>query len=547
MSNQDYLIESPTRLSKSQLWDIQRNYFNHRGVSAWKNEIPFYISSNAFICARYAQLVANMILDMHDDKKQGPIYLVETGAGTGKFSFYFIKALLKALNDLDMGSVEFKYVLTDVALKNLNFCRENTSFDELVRSGHLDFAQLDCSRDKDFKLVLADKAFSEIQTDYPVIYICNYVFDCIEQDAFTFEGGSLQEVKVELKSRYQSFDREKPKNLRELKMYGTFHPMDTQTYYEDEKANRVLASYRDEFPNDQGYFLLPKGAFHFIDLCRSHGKEAIMIIGDKGIAQYDHLGNLDMKSIYTFDGCFAFSLNFDAIKRYVEWEGGDSLMTDNASSFKICLFHTQGSFEDMPQTVNYFNNEIESFGADEFCFMTDDFADNHSRYSLRGILSFLRMSHYDPDVYFHVHDRLAYDYPKMTPSMVSDLMIVLKKVEDNLYHYQTYNDVFSLLGRFYMELGNKEKAQSLFEEGLKHSNNTYFANLCLGDLYYERGNSGKAVEYYEKAIKQNPKDTFLKDKMHRIQGSPIPLIKPLLKTLFVLGACMGVLYFGILA
>ena len=62
---------------------------------AWKDEVPYYVSSNAFIGQRYALLTINYI---HDILKQNPhntepFYILEIGGGTGKFSFYFLQAL----------------------------------------------------------------------------------------------------------------------------------------------------------------------------------------------------------------------------------------------------------------------------------------------------------------------------------------------------------------------------------------------------------------------------------------------------------------------
>ncbi len=53
----NYPVEGEKRLSESSIWSIQENYFNHKGVQAWNDEIPFFISSNAFISTPYAHLV----------------------------------------------------------------------------------------------------------------------------------------------------------------------------------------------------------------------------------------------------------------------------------------------------------------------------------------------------------------------------------------------------------------------------------------------------------------------------------------------------------
>ena len=57
-------IEDFKPLRDSILWELQSNYFKSKGLSAWQGEVPFYISSNAFIAERYARLVVAAIKDI---------------------------------------------------------------------------------------------------------------------------------------------------------------------------------------------------------------------------------------------------------------------------------------------------------------------------------------------------------------------------------------------------------------------------------------------------------------------------------------------------
>jgi hypothetical protein len=90
------VIERNQRLSRSLLWGLQRRFFEQKGVEAWRqNIVPHYITSNPFIANAYAHLVFGFLRDCQanallPDPNQ-PLYIVELGAGSGRFAFRFLK------------------------------------------------------------------------------------------------------------------------------------------------------------------------------------------------------------------------------------------------------------------------------------------------------------------------------------------------------------------------------------------------------------------------------------------------------------------------
>ena len=78
-----------------------RSFYASTGVSAWSDGVvPFFITSNAQIAKTYAQVIHGYIADLARASSgsldpSAPIYVFELGAGSGKFSFLLIKALLE--------------------------------------------------------------------------------------------------------------------------------------------------------------------------------------------------------------------------------------------------------------------------------------------------------------------------------------------------------------------------------------------------------------------------------------------------------------------
>lgn len=43
------VIEEKIRFSQSMMWKDQKKYYDSKGIEAWNEDVPFYITSNPFI------------------------------------------------------------------------------------------------------------------------------------------------------------------------------------------------------------------------------------------------------------------------------------------------------------------------------------------------------------------------------------------------------------------------------------------------------------------------------------------------------------------
>ena len=95
-------------LSKSILWEQMQKYYEQLGPDAWQEDIvPYQITSNKLLAHLYATLINSAIYDhicyqsqntnnnVHSKNTDNPepFYILELGAGHGKFSFYVCKFL----------------------------------------------------------------------------------------------------------------------------------------------------------------------------------------------------------------------------------------------------------------------------------------------------------------------------------------------------------------------------------------------------------------------------------------------------------------------
>src|SRR5258708_34111390 len=92
------VLERNQRLSRSMLWGLQRTFFHQQGIRAWSQGIvPQYITSNPFVAKAYAKVVFGWLRDWSISTPppaldlSRPIYIIELGAGSGRFGYHFLK------------------------------------------------------------------------------------------------------------------------------------------------------------------------------------------------------------------------------------------------------------------------------------------------------------------------------------------------------------------------------------------------------------------------------------------------------------------------
>src|SRR3954465_15107474 len=58
------LLEKDVPLSRSVIWGLQRDFYAHRGLKAWNEDlVPRYITNNPFIAEIFAGIVAAFVQD----------------------------------------------------------------------------------------------------------------------------------------------------------------------------------------------------------------------------------------------------------------------------------------------------------------------------------------------------------------------------------------------------------------------------------------------------------------------------------------------------
>jgi hypothetical protein len=77
------------------------------------------------------------------------VYIVEVGAGTGKFAFLFLRKMFSDHANLVPPSVRVKYIVTDFVEKNVEFWARSAHFQYYRDRGLVDFATFDATNSRE--------------------------------------------------------------------------------------------------------------------------------------------------------------------------------------------------------------------------------------------------------------------------------------------------------------------------------------------------------------------------------------------------------------
>src|ERR1044071_2449311 len=176
------VLERDVPLSPSVIWRLQRDFYAQRGLKAWNEDlVPSYITNNPFIAEIYAGLVAAFLQDCMSHPQHGsaalshenPLRILELGAGTGKFSYLFLRKLTALLQARKIPTQIVRYSMADCSEKLLAEWRANCYLAEFVKAGILEFQLHRAEEDNSSRAASTDLPG---QGTGPLAVIANYVF-----------------------------------------------------------------------------------------------------------------------------------------------------------------------------------------------------------------------------------------------------------------------------------------------------------------------------------------------------------------------------------
>ncbi len=515
-----------TSLSNSVLWQRMHEYYDQLGTEVWEDEVvPNQITSNTYLANIYAKLVVAQIHDYiaQNGKAQDdtPFHIIEIGAGHGRLSFYLLENLKQAFEFFNWPSCWLKYVMTDISLKSLEVWKEHHALKPFIEEGWLDMAVFNAIKDTELKLYVSGKTIKSQELKKPTIIICNYIFDTLVQDAFQVINHQIHEVELTIENE-DKLPRDDLNNYFENAKYKyTKHRIDTNYYKDYPELNKILQQYESEYKNTS--FLIPLGAIKCLKNLKTIAHGPLMcLVSDKGIADSNLFEEADDPDI-DFHGSVSMTVNFDALKRYTNQNGGMSLtMGDKGADFQVAAFIYQTHYE-TSHTMYAFQNSLNSYSPQDLfdiCYIDDEL--NPGFKTIEAIISLLNLAEWDPSIFYDYHELLIENIENGTEGISFGAIYSILNGVDRVWRFffkleKTQNIPFAI-GSVLYGLDYNEKAIEFYKHSLEFfgpDKETYF-NMALA--YSALENKAEVIKALKDAIHMDPRYKEAKDMLMEYGG-----------------------------
>ncbi len=500
-------IESQKRLSESSVWNVQREYFDRVGVDAWANNVPHFITCNPFIAKAYAEMAIRFIQDwcaQHPASNSEPFYFIELGAGTGKFGFYAIQALMELTTALKL-DIQIRYVITDFTESNLKFWQQHPKMAPFVEAGVLDFALYNLDQPGDLTLLNSHQRLTAQSLKNPLITVANYIFDAVTQDVFILENDQLFEGLISLKTPPANYENQQVKDWSAVEIqYTPGRP--AETYYEIASLNQVLKDHIQQLKSSQ--FLIPFGgikAMMHLRTLTAHD-QMLVLCSDKAYNRIEDFENMRQSNRGDYGkGHFAM-VNLYAVGQFFKHEGGSALLQGPRPGLKTGVFSIGLHFEDYPNFYHSAHQQVREFSPIDYFNYHRFISDQFKQASLEQLVSHLHVSGYDPYMLSRLmpHIRELVEKNKADPLSKLYLLEALPKIAQNYYFMPNVADSLFDVGVLFYLMGDYANALSQYEASKNYFGESSGLLFNIGLCQYYLGDKKLAIVSFAKSSKLDP-------------------------------------------
>ena len=538
------VLEDYTQCSKSHLWKLMMAFYDRKGVESWSQGIvPHFITCNTFIGQSYAKVLHGFLRDCQRPGAQMPVdpneplYIIELGTGSGKFSFFMLKALEEMQSVCDFPLRKIVYVMTDFTESNFSFWRDHPQLKKYFDNGQLDAAIFNAVTDSTITLWKSQVVLGPGSCKNPICVVANYLFDTLYHDIFQVDGGELKEGLISVGSRSKEepdpLEPEIINRFENLYMYKAISP----DYYSDEDGDeahfrRVLKWYHDYFQARAGgaSILLPIGALRALrKLGRFSGDRALVLSGDKGNNNPEQFVGLADPHI-AVHGSFSLMVNYHAIGAWFTSKGGFALHNpQEEASLKVsCFVLNAGMAEDdkspasdaawmgeaiaardaqrsrlFPHLSRAFVESVDQFGPNDFFVLQKSLKEDSPNVPLRAVVALLKLGDWDPDVFFKFRDVILNHAPSCGAKLRNDLARGIPRVWENYYMMDLEKDIAFEIGRFYYGIRDYKNALQFYLESTRTIGEHHVTFHNQGLCHYSQGDMAASLVHFRKALSLN--------------------------------------------
>ncbi|NEO41062.1 MAG: tetratricopeptide repeat protein [Moorea sp. SIOASIH] len=466
-----YPLTEREPFSESLLWRWQSQYFAKRSIDAWRQrEVPYYVTSNPTISNSYARVVWAFWQERQQYRGEATtsqLTICELGAGSGTFAFHFIRRLIHLCEDSGVPPISvFRYVLSDVVAENLNWWRKHPRFSSWFEAGLLDIAHFDVTKDDEITLQVSEQLLGIGALHEPLVVIANYLFDSIPQDLYRLSKGRLERCLLSL-SVYAPTCLDEAQCFVNADYSYDYEPViDTQLYTDSDLA-ALVALYKESLTETN--VLVPAVGWRCLKrLSKLSTAGMMMLAADKGTTTLASLEQQPLPEIQ-YHGSISLPVNIHALRWLAEKNGGICFVPEDTYMDLVVFVLLQ-----TPQPMDYietrmaYKYHLQESRPDDFYHVSKSLRQTIDQMSVRDILAYLRLSHYDSQQLVFYLPRLTASAPSLTPSERIALCEAIDRVWDSYFPMGEDIDLAYHLGCLLYEMDAYNQALQYFKRSVEH-------------------------------------------------------------------------------
>ncbi|MCZ8522682.1 MULTISPECIES: SAM-dependent methyltransferase [Paenibacillus] len=497
------------RFSESPLWELQRAYYEEQGIEAWqKEEVPYYITNNPMIATAYAEVLFGFLQDRAAAGRSAePVTFLELGAGPGRLACHILRELCALIDYAGMPLPPFRYVLSDLAAKNLAYWKEHPALRTYTEQGLLDFAVFDAVHDEVLHLAVSGDRVRPGNLKQPLLLIANYFFDSIPQDLLYVDDGKVYECRVSLGLPEEAAGGSASEQLRQLAPEYSYHG--TEEYERESYPYRhVIEHYKESLADT--HILFPALGLRCLErLGRLSQEGFVLLTADKG----DHrLANWEFAEAPqpVVHGSFSLTANYHAIGQVYEGRGAQVLFTDSHyNNLNIgCILHLPDPAAHV-QTRLAYRRFVDRYGPDDYFTLKEGMDARREAMGLDEFLSFWKLGGYDTEWFVGSAGHLAGLLTGCGDDAAEDLRLGIARMWEGSYLLRGRSRLAADCAMLLFRMDRFEEALDYYEEALLGAEGASEAPDIgiLYDMavsYYETGQDEKAKEWARRAAAADP-------------------------------------------
>jgi len=427
------LVEDFRPFVESKLWELQRQYFAARGQQAWSaGEVPHYITSNPVVAAAYAEVLVAFRRDrLRRDPAEEALWIVELGAGSGRFAHHLLQQLAALCEREDLDPTGFRYVLSDFCAANLEAWAQHPRFVPLFASGQLERARFDVMATSALELEHGGGRIGRGDLGAPLVVIANYLLDSIPADLFCFRHGQVERGLVRLRQRQEGGDaREAAALLQTLELDYRSEPLAAAPFAEP-SLDGLLAEYQRQLAElEEAWLLFPAPALRALERLAALSRQGLLLLSaDKGHHRLEAVLSPQPPALVTH-GSFSLSVNYHALCGWAAAAGGQALVPDpgRGGLHTVALLHLPEA-DDHRATAAAWRRHLAAFGPGDYLNLSQLACANAEQLSAEQLLAFLRLGQGDSHMFARLQPRLQQLAADLQPQERLGLLESVAQVE----------------------------------------------------------------------------------------------------------------------